>query len=81
MENVTLGQTFLQEFYFSIPLIPHTHYLLYRQSNMNIAIDSIVQQDIYIVIITIEDKFLGGNNKLCCWVFWSSKMLRHFSCF
>lgn len=56
MEKVTLGQIFLREFQFSITLISHAHSLLYRQINMNIAIDSIVQQDIYIVIMAIEDK-------------------------
>lgn len=59
VEKVTLGQTFLQELHFSIPLTSHTHSLLYRQSNMNIATDSIVRQGIYIVIMPIEDKYFG----------------------
>jgi hypothetical protein len=36
-----------------------THSLVYRQCNMNIAIDSVVKQDIYTVIIAIEDKYFG----------------------
>lgn len=59
VEKVKLGQTFLQQFQFSFTLISRIHSLLYRQSNMNIAIDSIVQHGTYIVIMDIEDKYFG----------------------